>query len=386
MLKNSRASFIGLVCLSLASLSGLAPVAMAQDAKPAAAPQRLVVGDPAPELKVAKWVKGDEIKGFDKGTAYIVEFWATWCTPCRKSIPHLTDVAKAYKDKGVKVIGVSIWETTKEKDGKTYRNPLPEVEKFVAEMGDKMVYNVAYGGDVPEMSDTWMRAANRSGIPSAFIVDKEGRIAWIGHPMESMEETLDQVLSGHFDPKAALDAAKKKEESKAKAKELGMRLRGTLQGGKVKESFDIVREMMRIDPKMFPNAAGTAFQQAAVNLGELDLAYAFAKEMFAGPIRDSEQDLNTIAWTILDDAAIKTRDLDLAFAMAQRSVEVTKGKDGSMLDTLARAYWEKGDAAKAIETQTLAVEAAKDDKRIPDMVKAEMKTTLGKYKAKAGGK
>lgn len=374
------------VALAAAVVASAAGTTLAQDAQPApakapAAPKRLVVGDPAPALKVAKWVKGDEIKAFEPGTVYVVEFWATWCGPCRKTIPHLSEVGKKFKDRGVKVIGVSIWEETKEKDGKTPHNPLPDVEKYVADMGDKMAYSVAYGGDEAEMSETWMKAANRNGIPSAFVVDGKGNIAWIGHPMEKMEETLEQVLSGKFDPKAAADASKKKEEAKARAKELGGKLRATITGGRAKESFEIVREMLRLDPTMFPNAAGITFQSVAVNMGQLDMAYEFAREVFAGGIKDSPQDLNTIAWTILDDASIKRRDLDLAMAMAARAVEITKREDGSMMDTLARAYWEKGDSAKAIEIQTKAVELSKTDARMPDAIKEQLADALEKYKA-----
>ncbi|MCX5688713.1 MAG: redoxin domain-containing protein [Planctomycetota bacterium] len=374
------------VALAAAVVASAAGTALAQDAQPApakapAASKRLAVGDPAPALKVAKWVKGDEIKGFQAGTVYVVEFWATWCGPCRKTIPHLSEVGKTFKDRGVKVIGVSIWEETKEKDGKTPHNPLPDVEKYVADMGDKMDYSVAYGGDEAEMSETWMKAANRNGIPSAFIVDGKGNIAWIGHPMEKMEETLEQVLSGKFDPKTAADASKKKEEAKARAKELGGKLRGTITGGRAKESFEIVREMLRLDPSMFPNAAGVTFKSVAVDMGQLDLAYEFAREVFAGGIKDSPEDLNTIAWTILDDASIKKRDVDLAMAMAARAVEVTKHQEGSMMDTLARAYWEKGDSAKAIEVQTKAVELASKDPRMPDAIKQQLADALVKYKA-----
>ena len=384
MMIRSRSGLVVILCASM--LAASAGSVLAQDAKPPeskapVAPKRLAVGDAAPALKVAKWVKGDEIKSFEAGTVYVVEFWATWCGPCRKTIPHLSEVAKKFKDRKVKVIGVSIWEETKEKDGKTPHNPLPDVEKYVADMGDKRSYNVAYGGDEAEMSETWMKAANRNGIPSAFIVDAKGSIAWIGHPMESLEQTLEQVLSGKFDPKAAAESARKKEEAKARGKELGAKLRGTIQGGRAKESFEVVREMLRLDPAMFPNAAGVAFQSVAVNMGQLDMAYEFAREIFAGPIKDSPQDLNTIAWTILDDPGIKKRDLDLAMAMAARAVEVTKREEGTMMDTRARAYWEKGDVAKAVEIQTIAVELAKKDTRLPEAIRQQLDEALVKYKA-----
>ena len=65
----------------------------------------LKVGDPAPALKVDKWVKGDEVSSFQPGHVYVVEFWATWCPPCKEAIPHLTELQHKFKD--VAFIGVA---------------------------------------------------------------------------------------------------------------------------------------------------------------------------------------------------------------------------------------------------------------------------------------
>ena len=99
---------------------------------PLAAAASLKVGDPAPKLAPGKWVQGDPVKEFQKGKAYIVEFWATWCPPCRASIPHLNETYNKFKDKGLIVIGQDCWE----KDDSL-------VAPFVEKMGDKMTYRVA---------------------------------------------------------------------------------------------------------------------------------------------------------------------------------------------------------------------------------------------------
>jgi thiol-disulfide isomerase/thioredoxin len=57
--------------------------------KPAAS---LTGRDPAPPLKVSKWLKGEEVKRFEPGKVYVVEFWATWCGPCIAFMPHLAEL------------------------------------------------------------------------------------------------------------------------------------------------------------------------------------------------------------------------------------------------------------------------------------------------------
>ena len=154
-----------------------------------AAAADLKVGDPAPKLQVAKWAQGQPVKAFAKDTAYIVEFWATWCPPCRTSIPHLNEVYNKFKDKGLVVIGQDCWERDESL-----------VAPFVKKMGDKMTYRVALDDKASDkkgqMAKTWMEAAGRDGIPSAFLVDTKGVIAWIGHPMKLKDEVIEDVLVG----------------------------------------------------------------------------------------------------------------------------------------------------------------------------------------------
>jgi thiol-disulfide isomerase/thioredoxin len=162
-----------------------------------AAEPTLKVGDPAPKLQTGKWVQGEPVKDFEKGKAYIVEFWATWCGPCRASIPHLNETYEKFKDKGLIVIGQNCWERDES-----------EVAPFVKKMGDKMTYRVALDDKTSakdgQMAKTWMEAAGRDGIPSAFLVDTKGVIAWIGHPMELKEQVIEDVLAGKYDAHKAV--------------------------------------------------------------------------------------------------------------------------------------------------------------------------------------
>jgi len=165
---------------------------------PSAAEQQeatLKVGDKAPPLSVESWVKGDKVEKFEKGKVYVVEFWATWCGPCIKGIPHLTEVQKEYKDKGVRILSIASSERTKDATGDISSEArLAKVKDFVTKQGDAMGYTVAYDDD-RSMSNAWMKPANQRGIPCAFIVDKTGKIAWIGHPANGMDAALAKAVA-----------------------------------------------------------------------------------------------------------------------------------------------------------------------------------------------
>jgi tetratricopeptide (TPR) repeat protein len=97
--------------------------------------------------------------------------------------------------------------------------------------------------------------------------------------------------------------------------------------------------------------------------------------------KDDPELLNELAWFILDTENLKNRDLDVAMAIAKQAAEVSKHESSMILDTLARAYYEKKDLDKAIEFQTKAVEKGEKDDKATDDIKAQMKATLDKYKA-----
>lgn len=145
----------------------------------------LAPGATAPKLDVRTWVKGAAVKQFEPGKTYVVEFWATWCGPCFESIPLLTDFAKKHPD--VSVLGISVFEENKNK----------AVEAFVAKMGDRMDYTVAYSGNEDKMAKSWMKAAKQSGIPTAFVV-KDRKIVWIGSPF-SLEKEFERIEKSDFD-------------------------------------------------------------------------------------------------------------------------------------------------------------------------------------------
>ena len=134
---------IGLVCLETVS-------ALAQDASPARTS--------APDWQLND-LNGKTVKFSDfRGKVVILDFWATWCIPCRIEIPHFAELQKQYGDKGLNVIGVSLDEQG------------PEiVKKFVKRLG--VNYPIVIGKE--KVVEAYGRI---DALPTTFVIDRQGRI------------------------------------------------------------------------------------------------------------------------------------------------------------------------------------------------------------------
>lgn len=151
----------------------------------------LNIGASAPPLKIRKWVKGIPFKNFEKGNVYVLDFWATWCGPCRASMPYLSVLAHRYKNRVI-FVGIDIWDDSVS---------IEQVKSFVNSMGQKMDFSVAVD-DSNFMANHWVRASGLNGIPTDFIVNAEGRISWIGNPT-NLDEVLVKIFNNTWDIKAA---------------------------------------------------------------------------------------------------------------------------------------------------------------------------------------
>lgn len=358
MLKSSMlvAAFFG--GLTLVHAQQPPPKPDAPAAKPAAEKKAMLsVGDKAPALAIEKWVKGSPVASFEKGKVYMVEFWATWCGPCIASMPHVTELQKEYAAKGLTVIGV----TSADKRG----NSLEKVEAMVAQKGDTMGYTVAWDTE-RQTSTAFLTAAGQNGIPCSFLVDQNGVIAYIGHPM-SINDTLAQVMAGKHDIKALAAAYKIAQEREAKVEELSNQLGAAMKNKEFEAALKVADEMMAVDPEQSSGLVPFQFNILANEIKDLDRAYKFAGDYLSGKGKDNAEGLNGLAWMMVDpEATLARRDLPLAQKIAERAVELSKNKNAAILDTLARVHFTKGDITKAIEIQTQAVAL---DKMLEDTLK-----------------
>ena len=154
------------------ALSGLFALASIQAADKAEKKMwaQSYLGRKAPELVVEKWLSKEPDR---KGKFVLIDFWATWCRPCRKAIPELNAFHKKFGDKLV-VIGLS-----DEKEAKVKAFTSPKIEYFSA-------------------IDTQSRTKDKikvEGIPHVILIDPNGIVRWEGFPLLEGYELTEKVVA-----------------------------------------------------------------------------------------------------------------------------------------------------------------------------------------------
>jgi thiol-disulfide isomerase/thioredoxin len=333
-----------------------------------AATATLKVGDPAPKLQLGQWVQGSPVKDFEKGKAYIVEFWATWCGPCRESIPHLNETYKKYRDKNLAVIGVDSTENES------------AVAPFIKKMGDKMTYPVALddkdGNGQGKMAQTWMAAAGRNGIPSAFLVDTSGNIMWIGHPMALTAKIIEDVLAGNYTVKQAVTEAEKEQNNESQLASVSAACDRAINAKDWDTALAKLTEIEGLVPPAQQQRVGMVRFQILIQKKDYPAAYKQARELSdANP--DDTMIQNELAWRISAQPGLEKRDLELAELIGTRAQKASAKEDNAQklgaLDTLARVKFMRGKKEEAISLQTQAVELAEA------ATKPAMQKTLESY-------
>lgn len=315
----------------------------------------LGIGDPAPPISISRWMTGEPVTGLEAGQVHVVEFWATWCGPCLSSMPHLSQLQTQYGEI-VRFIGVT-------------REGEDVVERFLAKdqspgktWKDVITYRLAIDQG-SATNEAYMRAANQTGIPTAFIVGRDGVVEWIGHPM-TMDEPLARVVAGDWDREAAIAEMQKA----AKVREIQMRLGSLVRSGNWDAALALVDEA---EAEMGSSPAILQTRLAILQrAGRTDEAAALQVKIVE-QMWDDANALNEIAWGIAIGRG--ERDLKLALKAAERASELRNHADAAVLDTLARVHYELGDLSQAIEWQTKAVEHNQGEASIAE--------TLKKYEA-----
>lgn len=321
------------------ALLGLNLISVGQSEQDISASHKLLkVGDPAPPIKVEKWVKGPPVSKFVPGRVYVVEFGATWCTPCRDAIPLLSTLAKKYKDRAT-VVGFFVWEN-RGSDLKATEY-IGKVERYVEKLGDKIAYSMAVDDPHQTMGNTWLRAAKRNGIPTTFLIDQSGKIVWIGNGIEiaKLDHFVDQLIQDRFDAMSVL----REQEDRIKS---FRKLDSLINIADYKSALLKVDSLIKMYPshKYFIKKRFDVLRAIEENTG-----YAYGWEIFNKALLVNNSNvLFELSSSILSDIEYKNPDYDLAIAFNQQIIEHdNRGYyKARAYKNIAQAWFMKGDPTK----------------------------------------
>jgi len=216
-----------------------------------------------------------------------------------------------------------------------------------------MDYNVAYATPRGPMTTDWMKAAGQNGIPCAFVVDKQGKIAWIGHPLMGLQEALDLAVDDKLtaDAAASIDSAWKTKLTKGE--EVMKALAQATKDGKTDEAITLNEQAYENWPFIAPQYASTKYELLAAK--DPSAASNFGKSLLKDKA-NAPLVLRQVATSITNEKSnLKgDRDYKLAMNLLKKSNECMAPSYSSSL-ALAQAASKVGEKSQAVEAQSLAV-------------------------------
>ncbi|WP_412549784.1 TlpA disulfide reductase family protein [Sinorhizobium meliloti] len=145
----------------------------------------------APTIKVQNWLRGDPLANFQSDNLYVLEFFGTSCPHCVEAMPNLMQLQEKYQARGLEVVGVAISE-----QAATAGEAQAYLDAWLTEKFPELNFRIGIDC-IGEMDKHWMEPSLSSRLPTSFVVDRDSRIAFIGHPRE-LDDVLPQVFDGSW--------------------------------------------------------------------------------------------------------------------------------------------------------------------------------------------
>ena len=318
----------------------------------------LKLGDPAPALKASKWLNGPPV-AVEPGKVYVIDFWATWCRPCIQAMPHLAGLQREHRAEGLVVVPVTTIEDL---------NTAKQIEEFVAKRGPKLGVPFAVC-ETPEAHEAFMKAAGRNGIPCSFVIDKQGRVAFIGHPME-LADVLPKVIAGTWKGAADAEAVRKMREEYEEIVE-------TAEDKPAKTLKDLTTFEAKYPDKAKQSGYRVTKVACLCLAGKHDDAKALTESLLPTLAEKKSTELLNALRSYWTDAKLnpEKKHVRLAVAAAEAVLGIEGDKEPMAFAGLAEAQFAAGDKAKAVESLEKAIGLADEPP-----VKKFLEQQLKKYK------
>jgi tetratricopeptide (TPR) repeat protein len=251
------------------------------------------------------------------------------------------------------------------------------VAPFIQKMGDQMTYRIAIddkeGNKKGKMAETWMAAAGQNGIPTAFLINGKGQIAWIGHPMSLQDSVIEQVMGGTWDLAKAAAEYETNQKKNAEMQAFWTKFNRDVSSKNWDAAMTALDDLEKATPEA--QRDNLLLNRFNVLVAKKDFATANkVARQFSDAHPDNPVMQNELAWQIATNPSITERDLALAETIATRANDAAKGKDAGIMDTLARVYFLQGRNKDAINLQEKALSGADGE------MKESLQKTLEAYK------
>ena len=347
----------------------------------------LIVGDPAPEIRFSKWLKGTPVKSYEKDRIYVLEFWATWCGPCISAMPGLSEFARKHPE--VTVIAYNVMEKV---GGRPYESALPNVDKFVKSMGDKMDFNVAVDDNDQYMFNNWLKNAGIFAIPSTMVM-KDGKLIWIGTPRE-LENIVESIKSGTYsvtsngsnEQRAKVAGAIKSEAAMLEPYEKAMA---------AKDYKTAIAELDKVGNDNPELKYGVTMKKFTTLLDFVDEKQAVeVARKFLASVTIGGNTVGNFGTAIADRTGLKPETYLFGVECLQLYISRSKGEPNPLVYAyVAKCYFLAGDYTNAVASQQTvldksrnALAADKGGAYITKELVAQYEETLKEYQAKASEK
>jgi thiol-disulfide isomerase/thioredoxin len=286
------------------------------------APPSLLPGDTAPTLIGQEHGTGLPVHEIIPGRTHIVIIWGTWCTASIGSMPTFSELQTRYADE-LTVLAVAIRELVPADE------QVENLIKYVSRHKEEIIFSTSVDPE-ETIEHSWKTASNQRGTPAAFIVGRDGRVAWIGHGLDpEIPSIVEEVITSKWDA----DSARATRLEMLQARHMDERTERSSDFGLLYHFESLVTEDKRI----------RAYQltQAIRQTGTFD-----SKPYW----------LNHLAWYLVKDDGWGEQAAVIARDTAQHTLHLLDRDDADVLDTLALSYFRLGEYNSAINAAERAIE------------------------------
>ena len=327
-------------------------------------PGKLLIGDPVPPLSIRRWFRGEPTSELEPGTVYLIEFWATWCSPCIRAMPHLSELQERHAGDGFRVIAVSIDSASDAEE---------QIGRVIQNNGDIARFDIAF--DSGATSRDWFQAAGQTGIPASFVVDRTGTLAWIGNPLipdpktghPMIDAVVQQVLDGTYDLEAATRRARGEvsgdqhaDQHATERQNLTDRMSRLWMDGRKPEALEIIDQLVELDPESSRDLVIRKVEVLLAELNQPEKAVEFAAAMVDGPYHDDPETLIRLSSILAGTIDPGPEGRQVGVLAAERACELVDDEPNTVA-TLALAQFAAGEAESAAGTMRRAASLCDPD-------------------------